>query len=54
MIYAGTKPAVVHTLQITKVCALPFVVLIVVKLFEVQHSEDLTEEWLLTKLAFFR
>eukprot|EP00048_Salpingoeca_helianthica_P022314 m.17569 g.17569 ORF g.17569 m.17569 type:complete len:142 (-) comp7160_c0_seq1:41-466(-) len=41
MIYAGTKPALVSAVQATKV-------------FEMQNAEDMTEEWLVTKLGFFR
>eukprot|EP00051_Salpingoeca_urceolata_P016159 m.213285 g.213285 ORF g.213285 m.213285 type:complete len:143 (+) comp18603_c2_seq1:3005-3433(+) len=41
MIYAGTKPSVVQALEITKV-------------FEIRDVEDMTEEWLHSKIAFYR
>lgn len=40
MIYAGTRPLVQQTLDITK-------------LFEIRDVEDMTEEWLKSKLGFF-
>ena len=41
MIYAGTKPALVEALHITKV-------------FDVRETEEMTEEWLKSKLGFFK
>ncbi|EDQ88658.1 uncharacterized protein MONBRDRAFT_9075 [Monosiga brevicollis MX1] len=40
MIYAGSKPSVLAATDITKV-------------FEMRDAEDMTEEWLKTKLGFF-
>ncbi|XP_029474865.1 glia maturation factor gamma isoform X2 [Rhinatrema bivittatum] len=41
MMYAGSKNRLVQTAELTKV-------------FEIRNTEDLTEEWLKDKLAFFR
>ncbi|XP_054652529.1 glia maturation factor beta [Dunckerocampus dactyliophorus] len=41
MMYAGSKNKLVQTAEMTKV-------------FEIRNTEDLTEEWLREKLAFFR
>uniref|UniRef100_V9LH68 Glia maturation factor gamma n=1 Tax=Callorhinchus milii TaxID=7868 RepID=V9LH68_CALMI len=41
MMYAGSKTRLVQIANLTKV-------------FEIRNTEDLTEEWLLQKLSFFR
>ncbi|KAM4627590.1 glia maturation factor gamma-like [Polymixia lowei] len=41
MMYAGSKTQLVQTAELTKI-------------FEVRSTEELTEEWLKAKLAFFR
>ncbi|XP_053701955.1 glia maturation factor beta isoform X1 [Synchiropus splendidus] len=40
IMYAGSKNKLVHTVGLTKV-------------FEIRNTEDLTEEWLKSKLGFF-
>ena len=61
MMYAGSKLGVVKDCGFTKVNSIPFTLTVSgrtelwwLQVFELRSAEDLTEDWLKTKLDFFR